>query len=239
MIDLLVSLAVISLLIGIMLPAVGKVRESTRKIICGSNLRQVGMGISVYTADHKDKLPNSVFLPVQRYNTVAIPSPQRMDTLWLTEAEFPEANGDLWDGLGILYGEEYITAPSVFYCPSHHGNFVFEDAADEWNNLDDSKEIIANYLFRGAGPRGSRVLYNIEPAAAIVTDSLHSYEDLNHEGGFNILQAGLAVNWFEDGGEQIAQELLLRTDDDINHGTTVVNAWDRLDGFPGANTDAP
>lgn len=232
MMDLLVSIAVISVLIALLLPAVSKVRESTRKVICGSNMRQLGMGVSIFTQDYKERLPSTVFLPPPRSNSASYPSPERMDTVRLTDEEFPYLNGELWDGLGLLYGKEYITAPNIYYCPSHRGNFVFESASDDWMRLDGQNEIIVNYLYRGTGPEGSRVLYNIDSSAALVTDTLRSYEDLNHEGGFNILQAGLAVNWYEDIGGQIAQDILLRNDDDGSISGSVNTTWDILDGSP-------
>lgn len=230
--DLLVSMAVISLLIGILLPAVAKVRESTHKVICGSNMRQLGMGVSIFSQDNKERLPNSIFLPPPRSNASTQPLLHRMDTVWVNGEEFPSMRGDLWDGLGLLYRDDYVTAPGVYYCPSHKGNFLFEDAAEQWNELDQATEITVNYLFRGMGPDGSRVLYNIDSSAALVTDMLRSYNDLNHDGGFNILQAGLAVNWFDDIGDQIAQDILLRSGDDGSQASTVVDTWERLDGDP-------
>ncbi|PCI10662.1 hypothetical protein COB72_02705 [bacterium] len=235
MIDLLVTIAVISLLIGLLLPGVAKVRESTRKIVCGSNMRQMGMGVSMFTQDNMERLPNSVFLLPPRSNAASYPSPERMDTVRLTYDEYPNHRGDLWDGLGLLFAQEYITAPNVYYCPSHTGNFIFEDGEEAWVRLDGEDEIIINYHYRGAGPDDSRVLYNINPTAALVTDTLRSYNDLNHEGGFNILQAGLAVNWFEDIGDEIAQDILLRSGEDGNQASTVINAWDLLDGDPNDN----
>lgn len=237
--DLLVSIAIISVLIAILLPAISKVKESTRRVICGSNIRQLGLGVSEYANDHRERLPGSVFLPPPRSNTVSYPALHRMDTVWLTQEEFPEMRGDLWDGLGLLYRDEYVTAASIYYCPSHQGNFMFEDAADRWDNHNRDQEIIANYLYRGAGPDDSRVLFRIQPTAAIVTDTLRSYEDLNHEGGFNILQAGLAVSWHEDIGGQIAEDVLLRSGDDGgDQSSTVINAWGLLDGVD-TPEDAP
>jgi len=235
--DLMVSMAVISILIALLLPAVSKVRESTRKVICGSNMRQIGMAISVYTQDHKERLPGSVFLPQSRYNDLVIPSPERMDAVRLTKSEFPEMGSDLWDGIGLLYRDEYITAASIYYCPSHKGNFRYEDVADAWIELNGREEIIANYLYRGMGPSGMRVLYNINPTASLVTDTLRSYEDLNHEGGFNILQAGLAVNWLNDVGDLIALDILSRSGDDGSF-SGLDDVWDRLDGLPEVPEDS-
>lgn len=234
MIDLMVSLAIVTVLIALMFPAISMVRESTRKVICGSNLRQVGMGISLFSQDRRDELPNSVFLPEWTRNaSTATGSFDRMDTLLLPSDEYPEyvSLEKRWDGLGKLFIDEYVSAPGTFYCPSHQGDFTFDEATDRWMNPDRAPEIIANYLYRGMGPNGRRVLFQIDASAALVTDTLRSYNDLNHRGGFNVLQAGLAVEWYDDIGEQIANELLLRSDDDSSR--TVQDAWGRLDDIPG------
>lgn len=234
MIDLMVSLAIVSVLIALMFPAISLVRESTRKVICGSNLRQIGMGMSLFSQERRDEMPDSVFLPEWTRNSASVDgSFDRMDTLLLPRDEYPEylRSERRWDGLGKLFAQEYVSAPSTFYCPSHMGSFTFDDASDRWANPDQAPEIIANYLYRGMGPNGRRVLYQIDSSAALVTDTLRSYNDLNHKGGFNVLQAGLAVEWYDDIGDEIANALLLRNGDD--NSRTVQNAWGRLDDIPG------
>lgn len=232
MVDLMVSLAIVAVLIALMFPAISLVRESTRKVVCGSNLRQIGLGVSLFSQDNRDVLPDSVFLPEWSRQASSSWSPDRMDTVLLSNSEFPGRVRERWDGMGLLFRDEYISAPNIFYCPSHRGNFAFIEAEDEWGNLQVVDEIIVNYLYRGMGPNSQRVLYNIDSTAALVTDTLRSYEDLNHADGFNVLQAGLAVDWYEDIGSQIANDLLGR--DNGGDKTTVVrDAWDRLDEIPG------
>jgi prepilin-type N-terminal cleavage/methylation domain-containing protein/prepilin-type processing-associated H-X9-DG protein len=50
LVELLVVVAVIALLIGLLLPALGKARESGREIKCASNIRAVGTAAVMYTA---------------------------------------------------------------------------------------------------------------------------------------------------------------------------------------------
>jgi prepilin-type N-terminal cleavage/methylation domain-containing protein/prepilin-type processing-associated H-X9-DG protein len=54
LIELLVVIAVIALLIGILLPALGKARESGRQIVCLNNQKQIFSAISAYITDYKD-----------------------------------------------------------------------------------------------------------------------------------------------------------------------------------------
>ena len=52
LIELLVVLAIITLLVGILLPALGKARDTAKDIKCKSNLRQAHLAQSLYEQDH-------------------------------------------------------------------------------------------------------------------------------------------------------------------------------------------
>ena len=57
LIELLTVIAIIGILAGILVPVIGKVRAKAKGAICASNLRQIGVGISLYATDSKDYLP--------------------------------------------------------------------------------------------------------------------------------------------------------------------------------------
>ena len=58
LIELLVVISIISLLMAILLPALGKARESARAVLCMNNLKQIFTVAYVYTDDFGGYLPN-------------------------------------------------------------------------------------------------------------------------------------------------------------------------------------
>lgn len=57
LIELLTVIAIIGILAAILIPVVGRVRESARGATCRANLRTLGQGAYLHAQDHQDLLP--------------------------------------------------------------------------------------------------------------------------------------------------------------------------------------
>ena len=61
LVELLVVIGIIALLISILLPTLGKARESAKTVQCLSNLRQIGLAMQMYQAEEKYIIPAAYF----------------------------------------------------------------------------------------------------------------------------------------------------------------------------------
>lgn len=57
LVELLVVIAVIIMLAGFLLPALGKAKEQGRRSGCMNNLKQIGLAVALYRLDYNDAFP--------------------------------------------------------------------------------------------------------------------------------------------------------------------------------------
>lgn len=223
MIDVLASMAVIMVLIALLLPSLSTIRETARRVVCGSNVRQVGLGLAMYADDYEGFLPPSRF---GSPNQTAV----HQTTVVRALSQSAATGQSYWDGVGILYQSDYIVAPGVFYCPSHHGEHPYSKYVARWPSS--GTEIISNYQFRVGV---SSLLSGLRSEAALVADSLRTQADFNHTIGCNFLRADLSATWYTDSKGELVAGLPL-TEADVQAATLVRTAWEVLDGID-ANGD--
>src|SRR5438045_4010209 len=59
LIELLVVIAVIAIIAALLFPVFAQVREKARQAVCFSNLRQIGIALSLYVQDYDERMPKS------------------------------------------------------------------------------------------------------------------------------------------------------------------------------------
>lgn len=224
-------MAVIAVLVSLISPTLAHVRNAANKVVCASNLRQVGLCLSMYRDDNNQLLPQERQL-VERDLTI---DPQVAHT-----GESPMA----WSSLGWLVADGYINTPQVFYCPAHQGSQTNELYADAWMNL--NSPIRTNYAYRGelaqaaslpASFLGSNHQQSTQSpnATVLVSDAFTSVDDLNHTDGFNTLSADLGVTWLRDPNQQLLALVTASGDD----GIAANEAWSILDRTAPDDTPSP
>ena len=104
LIELLVVVAIIAILASLLLPALGKAKQSVYRTACQSNLRQIGTGLSSYSNDY-----SSLFPPVATPN-------------WASIEERPSWMYQIWNYCGYSLDSFYCTGSytSITNCMRWH-----------------------------------------------------------------------------------------------------------------------
>ena len=130
LVELLVVIAIIALLMGILMPALARVRQIAFRMVCGTNLSGIGKAMMIYANDYEDELPRAG----GRNSTWAetIPNWQatnRFDAYSLNRTDGSGGTANISSCFYLLVKYAEVT-PKSFICKGDSGTTEFRPADD-------------------------------------------------------------------------------------------------------------
>lgn len=197
LLELMVVLVITTLLTALLFPGMRAARDSAHKLMCASNMRQLGTGVMLYASDHKDRVPHS-----QQADRGF-----RLDQMSLTVRKniTPGSNELELDGIGLLVGGGswgfYCDSLECLFCPSHTNNHTLDRYEQGLQvsryRLLAPQRAFGNFQYVGYDPDRAQVT-RLTDANLLITDGFRTQADFNHVHGMNKLYGDGSIEWWSD-----------------------------------------
>ncbi len=177
LIELLVTIAIIAILLGLLLPAISRSKEAGRKIFCLNNHKQLVLAWRMYAEDNSDRLVWTVD-----------DGDGEPFTNWVAgNLNIPAdaANADLLVNPSRSLLASYIKAPKIYKCPTDRSSFVRSVSMN--NRLNPVRFVKPPLVLGGYGANFEiyRRLSSIHHASEIFVILDERYDSIN-EGNFAV-----------------------------------------------------
>ena len=178
LIELLVVISIIAMLLAILMPALGKVKEKARDVVCRSSLKQWGLTWGIYTNDHNGYFPDGVdyagtsggWARGQWITVLEDEWAKHPKMLICPSATKPNPSGEVW---AESYNQTYVmgyygdidTALEAEVCSYGMNNWAYNipgaslqgrEAEKHWRNSNVSSAsrvpLFIDAMWRGGGP---------------------------------------------------------------------------------------
>ena len=138
LIELLIVISVIALLMGILIPVVGRAKVSSRRAVCATNLHAVGVGFQMYLSQSRDIMPVAAQMPSLKLN----------DDPPIAEVLAP-----------------HLPRADVLRCPADPDRKYFrsEGSSYEYFSMLGGRKVSESFLTRRWGEHRTPVMHDYEP----------------------------------------------------------------------------
>lgn len=155
LVELLVVIGIIAILISILLPTLGRARESAKRTACLSNVRELGNAFRLYASQNKDVMPIGCVGGSTNLATV--------EKQFSYVVNWNNSGGTKVVQMGCIALAGFAKSPKTYYCPSEESDpiFMYDTPTNAWPF--DKNPIDPHLTTPGLGH--TRFGYNTRPMA--------------------------------------------------------------------------